>query len=82
MTRQYDATVARIAGNIAAGLVTLPAYHVSEYVTVHEADTAVMHRAIALARAIVAETIKTEPQPDAVDPHLHSEPRSSTRDQD
>lgn len=56
--QKYDSTVARIAGNIAAGLVeNLGDYQQIDVETI--AETAVM-----LARAIVAETLRTEPDPE------------------
>ncbi len=51
MTRGYDSTVARIAGNIAAGLVRTPGY-----------NGRVAEDAVELARAIVAEVRRTEPE--------------------
>ncbi len=51
MTRDYDSTVARIAGNIAAGLVRTPGY-----------NGRVAEDAVELARAIVAEVRRTEPE--------------------
>ena len=50
--RDYDSTVARIAGNIMAALVMHPDFGLNDYGT---------DRAVALARAIVAETKRTEP---------------------
>ncbi len=57
--RDYDTTIARIAGNIAAGLAAAIASASGEY-----NDTHVAHAAVTLARAIVAEVKRTEP-PDA-----------------
>jgi predicted benzoate:H+ symporter BenE len=62
--RKYDSTVARMAGNIAAGLVdssvleifaTMPAGANDRYAA------AIASVSVALARAIVAETLRTEP---------------------
>lgn len=50
--RTYDSTVARIAGDIASGLVDR--FH-------DRADQDVVRRAVWLARAIVAEVQRTEP---------------------
>jgi hypothetical protein len=63
--RDYDSTVARIAGNIAAGLAgqrdpklsgVFGAEGVAEWVT------SVTLLSVGLARAIVAETKRTEPE--------------------
>lgn len=51
--QKYDSTVARIAGNLLSG-----------YANGRMSDTDnVVKRAVALARDIVAETIRTEPTP-------------------
>lgn len=52
--RKYDATVARIAGNIAGILEAERPYATDE-------EMRVAARAVALARAIVAEVERTEP---------------------
>ena len=59
MKRPYDSTVARIAGNIASGLVARGHYSSTE---------GLAHDAVRLARAIVAETINTEPAPPEAPP--------------
>jgi hypothetical protein len=59
-TRDYDGTVARIAGNIAAGLIAgfdrRAEVHGYEHTVRHIAD-----ESVDLARAIVAEVRRTEP---------------------
>lgn len=54
MKRTYDSTVARIAGNIASGLVA------RGITRAQETDCSAL--AVRLARLIVAETIATEPK--------------------
>ncbi len=51
--RKYDSTVARIAGNILSGQDLLFGQHTREELA---------RRAVMLARAIVAETERTQPQ--------------------
>jgi hypothetical protein len=88
MTRTYDATVAEIAGSIACGLLESrdisACLDLTGQIGPFGADRVrrIAMVSVGLARAIVAETIKTEPEPDAVDPHLESETGSSTRDKD
>lgn len=53
--RDYDSTVARIAGNIASG-------YMSDKAVFHESDELVAVWAVSLARAIVAEVKRTEPE--------------------
>lgn len=66
MSRPYDSTVARLAGNIAAGLVRHPEFssfsHISTIQGLNEWTGDVAILAVKLARAIVAETQRTEPQ--------------------
>jgi hypothetical protein len=50
--RDYDSTVARIAGNIASGFVQ----------NTNDPDEAIAEWAVRLARLIVAETKRTEPK--------------------
>ena len=57
MAGKYDSTVARIAGNIASGLITRGTYD-------GDPDKLVEH-AVSLARQVVAETKRTEPAPPA-----------------
>lgn len=52
MKRDYDSTVARIAGNILSGLVSD---------TWHEDDERLIIRAVKAARGIIEETKRTEP---------------------
>lgn len=55
--KKYDSTVARIAGNLLSG--SLHVYNFNE----HGADhIKVVRGAVAMARAIVAETERTEPE--------------------
>lgn len=56
--RKYDSTVARIAGNIAAGLVGYDDQSGPYVPDQHQEHTAKI--AVALARAIVAEVERTE----------------------
>lgn len=62
MQRKYDSTVARIAGNILSGRPFLPP--ASD--TFDGTRAALAAEAVMLARAIVAETIRTEPEPSDV----------------
>lgn len=66
-TRKYDSTVARIAGNITAGLLSQFGYY-------EQRDPYVVARAVSLARMIVAETERTEPvnPVDSVDTRIPS----------
>ena len=59
--RPYDSTVARIAGNIASGFVGNPAA-VSDWAM--SGETSIEQTCVRLARAIVAETKRTEPEAD------------------
>ncbi len=52
--RKYDSTVARIAGNLLSGY---PLLHQT-----NDDETLLVHLAVHRARAIVAETIRTEPE--------------------
>jgi hypothetical protein len=81
MKRNYDSTVARIAGNIAAGLVSkADASAAGIYGVAKLADwmESVVLLSVGLARGIVAEVERTEPgtpqrsgqiQPQDVKPH-------------
>lgn len=62
--RDYDSTVARIAGNIAAGLVATDE-HSGPY-NWQTDELGVAKRAVSLARAIVAEVKSTEPNAEGV----------------
>ena len=55
--RDYDSTVARIAGNILSGIPLLAVCTESE----REEEQILVERAVARARAIVAEVKRTEP---------------------
>lgn len=57
--RDYDSTVARIAGNIMSGFAAHPEA-VQEWATIGE--TSIVQTCVRLARAIVAETKATEYQ--------------------
>lgn len=59
MKKKYDTTVARIAGNIMAGLVTLPVSG-----DPIETDMRNVRRAVALARLITNETFFSEADDD------------------
>lgn len=62
MKRSYDSTVARIAGNLASGLM-------NSSIDIPQHQAFVARVAVHIARLIVAETMRTEPVPaDAVDP--------------
>lgn len=55
MTRKYDSTIARIAGNLLSGVA-------SQIQTDQEMQRAIWN-AVRIARLIVKETERTEPQP-------------------
>jgi hypothetical protein len=55
--RDYDSTVARIAGNIVPGLLSIGRYELRE----PEPREMLAETAVAIARAIVAEVKRTEP---------------------
>ena len=57
--RKYDSSVARIAGNIVGALLDFNR---------DEKDQVVVQRAVAIARAIVAEVERTEPGASAEEP--------------
>lgn len=59
--KPYDTTVARIAGNILGHLATQTAGQINTFGRISTDDVAVAV-AVRLARAIVAETIRTEPE--------------------
>jgi hypothetical protein len=65
-TRKYDSTVARIAGNVAAGLVGKPDRRCSELAESSEEVAEWAHSivllSVGIARAIVAEVERTEPK--------------------
>lgn len=54
--RDYDSTVARIAGNIASGMISATPFH---WKSIDRENVATV--AVELARAIVAETKRTDP---------------------
>jgi hypothetical protein len=54
--RKYDSTIAQIAGNIASGF-----FHDRTFVP-NVASHEITKKAVSLARAIVAETLRTEPE--------------------
>ncbi len=56
-TKKYDSTVARIAGNLLSG-----AFCRSNWPQTREALELVAEQAVRVARAIVAEVSRTEPQ--------------------
>ena len=60
-TRSYDSTVARIAGNILSGVYDAAWLDRVGFNGLGEATTCQVKGAVALARAIVAETKRTEP---------------------
>lgn len=55
--RKYDSTVARMAGNIASGMTKNRVDNCDDRVGIES----IARASVALARAIVAETIRTEP---------------------
>lgn len=57
--RKYDSTVARMAGNIAAGLLPIAGYPFTEDVL-----RGIAAASVGLSRLIIAETKRTEPLPD------------------
>jgi len=59
MLKRYDSTVARIAGNIASGLIAKYSPHRVEGVDLEK----IAEVSVSLARAIVAETLLTQ-EPD------------------
>lgn len=59
--KKYDSTVARIAGNILSGVFTEPDLQLIG--TSPPCRSSTVAGAVAVARAIVAETIRTEPEP-------------------
>lgn len=67
MKRKYDSTVARMAGNIAGGMVnmdligTVPAEAAAKYVE------AIAMVSVDIARAIVTQVIRTEPDDEAIE---------------
>lgn len=63
LKRTYDSTVARIAGNIMAGLVMHPDFGPWE---------ATVRTAVSLARLIVAETKRTEPSNVTIKPYTNT----------
>ena len=66
--RDYDSTVARMAGNIAAGLVSKPDPRCSELAEsaeeVGEWMQSIVLMSVGIARGIVNETRRTEPSPE------------------
>lgn len=58
MNKKYDTTVARMAGNIASGLINGPEGY---FGTLNEQKT-IAEMAVLLAREIVAEVERTEPK--------------------
>lgn len=57
--KKYDSTIARVAGNIASGLV-----RVRDDEDEPHADEVIVERSVSLARAIVAEVERTERAPE------------------
>lgn len=65
--RDYDTTIARIAGNIASGLASKPDLNASGFNGgdgIRDWAQSVTLISVALARAIVAEVKRTEPAAD------------------
>lgn len=62
--RKYDATVARIAGNLLSGYAQ---QRVAIIDPADRNDTLHIEAAVRLARRIVTETIRTEPEPSDAD---------------
>lgn len=64
MAKTYDSTVARMAGNIAAGLVSQ--IQIYRYLNLNETSTevteAIAEDAVRIARQIIAEIERPEPQ--------------------
>ena len=60
MQRDYDSTIARMAGNIAAGLLASPHF---TYASFDDINERIAKDSVGIARAIVAETRNTEPVP-------------------
>lgn len=60
MKREYDSTVARIAGNIASGLASSSPEALADWAL--PGDTSLAEIAVRMARQIVAETKRTEPK--------------------
>lgn len=62
--RKYDSTVARIAGNIASGIAPLHGRTYIKYQETWEIENKeiIAAEAVALARMIVAEVERTEPE--------------------
>lgn len=54
---RYDTTLARMAGTIAAGLVSSPQFEIGHATRIAEVS-------VVVARAIVAEVERTEPRPE------------------
>lgn len=69
--KNYDSTVARIAGNLLSGMRPWDQWAMGE----------AARWAVGIAREIVAETERTEPRPavDAIDPHAPNTGKPPTR---
>ena len=62
--KRYDSTVARIAGNIMSGTFDdLSLYSIGANEGVDANVSGIVQGAVKIARAIVAETERTEPEP-------------------
>jgi len=70
MPKKYDSTVARIAGNLLSGAFDAPDYQRIGYdgEVISEGHDRVVRGAVIIARAIVAEVQRTEPQGDPAAP--------------
>jgi hypothetical protein len=73
--RDYDSTVARVAGNILSGLAH------NAFDCDSKTEARIVRWCVAAARAIVAETKRTEPPAVAAsDPHAASTGKMTTRE--
>jgi hypothetical protein len=60
--RKYDSTIARMAGNIAGGLFAAQP-QVKDKADAEKCLREVVLTSVSIARAIVAEVVRTEPEP-------------------
>ena len=60
MQRDYDITIARMAGNIAVGLLASPHFNYASFDNITER---IAKDSVGIARAIITETCNTEPAP-------------------
>jgi hypothetical protein len=64
MTKKYDSTVARMAGNIAAGMMATYLDSPNDSEARATVRASIANISVYMARLIIAEVVRTEPAPE------------------